>query len=879
MIFKTIFIILLFISNLYSLAVTSDDNYKIYKSERYTIIYTPSFEKEAKKIKENIEEYLEKQNKSYGFSFDEPIFISLISPNIELTNAFSTQIPFNETLLYSGGVQRLDYFSSNSWLDTLIYHEISHNYQLNAKNNEVSQNLHKYLGNNLLPLFVPIPLFTLPNLLIPTALLEGNAVLNESIHQNGGRLYNGRFKALTNLLILHNKMDKTRFINDHMDFPYGEEKYIVGGYFMLYLANKFGVDKVNRFFLEQSSHFINPLIVNDTFSKHFGDSFDNLFYYFLQETKKAAKDFHTLEDNSFISSSKKEIYLNKQNKNIYFLSNNKITKPQLNIYNIKTNTLDTQIGNYLNGKVFKTDDKYYTSAQTYIKSTLLKNGLFDKDRYIKEDTSGKVIQDIFEGHQLYFDVKNSFDTPNLYLNGVFYDSANSSALFDDKGNIYYFKQEKENRVLYKNKKRVFSFKGYFSKPVDIKDDTIYFIANSKQGSTLYKYDGKIKRVSNYDNIIDAKLLDNKKALIVSINHDNYRVYKIDLKDTNEEIFSTNIKVDDKTPFKSTTQNTKNQKLQVNNYNELKELRFSYLYPSFGYSSDDGALYTLDAYFLDPLMFNLLGVYAYKIEDERYVGFDYINERYIPFKLNIYDSEIEEPSYSDRGYGAYLSIYGPLYKAGAHTLEVELKKYFDDENKHKSPLTFTASHDYTLEFGNTIEPYFNSTLETYLKDDRDDTIYGASLNLTQHLFKETYIKGSIKSITSDVVNLNAQRGIKVYEESLTSMDDSDIYAPGIDDDFFVKDITKSSIELSSTINLNKYFFTFPLSLNREHIYIKYNDYTYTRTKENSFDEKIFGITFDTLFIHKLSIPIDIKYVENSISVDDYKIVLSIGASFW
>ncbi len=877
MILRSLLILSIFFTSLFSLATSSDDKYKVYESDKYSIIYTPFNEKEALYIKNNLDAFLKRQDESFGFSFDEPFIISLISPNIQIANAFSTQIPFNETIFYGGGVSYIDYFSSSSWLDTLLYHEIAHNYQINSKNNEVSKTLHKTLGNNFMPLFVPIPLFTMPNLLIPTALLEGDAVLNESIHGNGGRLYNGRFKALTNLLILNNKMNKTIFLNDHIDFPYTEEKYIVGGYFMLYLAQKYGVDKVNKFFEEHSKHFINPLLLNNSFNKHFNDSFNNLFYYFIKDSKKNMQDFKVIDNKNFISESKREIFLSKQNEQILFLTNDNITKPILNIYDIKTNQKTTKTGNWLNGKVFKIDDKYFTTNSAFIKPSLYKNGLFDENSFIKKETTGKFIQDLNKNNTLYFDVNSSFDTPSLYLNDKFYAKANSSALFDKKGNIYYFKQEKNKRVLYKNKTALFSFEGYFSKVVEIKDENIYFIANSKNGSSLYKYDGTIYRVSEFENIIDAKILDDKTALLVSINHDNYRVYKKKLKAKKDEVFVTKLNIKEKVPFGDKKIDL-NKTITSNKYNEFKQLDFSFLTPSFAYDSEDGSLYTLNAYFFDPLMFNALQIYAYKLADERFVGFNYINERTIPFEINLYDNSKDTPSSIDRGWGGYIKLYGPLYKAGNHVNEIEVKNYFDDENEEKNPFIIINSHNYTLDFGLSFYPYFKSNLDLYLKEDRDDIIYGLSLDLNHHLFDETYLHGAIKTIQSDTSSLINKRGIKVHDDLVASLDESDVYSAGIDNDFYVKDITKTSIGISKTFNLNKYFFNFPLSLRRESIYFKYNNYEYTQTNKDNFYEKIVGITFDTLFIHKLALPIDIKYIENSSSKNDNSVLLSIGLGF-
>ena len=99
-----------------------------------------------------------------------------------------------------------------------------------------------------------LPIFIMPNILLPTFMLEGNAVLNESLYNNGGRLHNHRFKALVYMLAKDGKITANTLINDNLEFPYGEAKYIVGWFFMKYLYEQYGLSKVNQFFLHHSKH-------------------------------------------------------------------------------------------------------------------------------------------------------------------------------------------------------------------------------------------------------------------------------------------------------------------------------------------------------------------------------------------------------------------------------------------------------------------------------------------------------------------------------------------------------------------------------------------------------------------------------------------------
>ena len=150
-------------------------------------------------------------------------------------------------------------------------HESSHLYQLNAKR-DLSRIGHAIFGNNepgnipvpidTNPLtFFPVPFLTHPNVLLPTWLLEGNGVFNESRFGNGGRLFSGASRALFYSLLKANLLDETRLTNNGLYFPFGTEKYIVGGYFSLYLAERFGTLAVNRFFWAHAIHYFNLYVL------------------------------------------------------------------------------------------------------------------------------------------------------------------------------------------------------------------------------------------------------------------------------------------------------------------------------------------------------------------------------------------------------------------------------------------------------------------------------------------------------------------------------------------------------------------------------------------------------------------------------------------
>ncbi|MDQ7067905.1 MAG: hypothetical protein Q9M40_07960 [Sulfurimonas sp.] len=155
--------------------------------------------------------------KFFDWELDETLYVGLISNSNQIANGFSTQYPNNRQINYIGGTSQVDYFANTSWLDVLLYHETAHNYQLNTKGSIVSRGLHSVLGNG--SLMFPLP-FIIPNSFENSFMLEGNAVLNESWHGSGGRLYSGRFKAMMLLQAKAGNITADRMYNKAIMFPY-----------------------------------------------------------------------------------------------------------------------------------------------------------------------------------------------------------------------------------------------------------------------------------------------------------------------------------------------------------------------------------------------------------------------------------------------------------------------------------------------------------------------------------------------------------------------------------------------------------------------------------------------------------------------------------
>jgi hypothetical protein len=204
---------------------------------------------------------------------------------------------------------------------------------------------------------------------------------------------------------------------------------------------------------------------------------------------------------------------------------------------------------------------------------------------------------------------------------------------------------------------------------------------------------------------------------------------------------------------------------------------------------------------------------------------------------------------------------------------------DDENKDKNPTVLSLEHTYQKAFRDEEHPYLKSKVTLVAKKDREDSIYGVGYKLNKHLLNEIYINGEIKKVDSDIENLGDDRGIKVVRKPISTLEDStNQLIEGNDFSFYAKEFQKTSVGVAKTFYFGKYFYKVPLSIRKETLFYQYNHFDITSLSNFKIKEHIVGLELDLLVAHKLSLPLNIKYIENDFSKDDYKVKVSLGVSF-
>jgi len=804
--------------------------------------------------------------KLYGWHFDETLHVGLISSHSQVANGFSTQWPNNRQINYVGGVGMIDYFCSASWLDTLLYHETAHNYQINIKESIVSQTLHSIFGNGM-----TFGLWTMPNLAVNPFMLEGNAVLNESWHGNGGRLYSGRFKAETILQAQAGNVTPAKLYNQRLAFPYGDIHYIQGGFYNYFLAKKYGLDAANSFFRHNSHFWFWPFMTNRAMKRAVGIDFEESVEEFSKSYKQLAKDFVILQGEE-VTTSQFFAPLNRDKKEVFCLINEDgVSEGELLSIDKKSLHVSKKKGAWLRGKMFFIDGKYYTAASRHTSVTRITQGLFDKDAFLKKGTASKAVQSVLEDKTIvYFDTNSSFVLPQLYVKDTFYTQANSSVVSDTQGNIYYFVQRGKTRTLYKNKTALFSYKGFYGIVSDIDENgKVYFIASSKLGSTLYAYkDGHTTRVLRADNIIDAKLLDNQKLFVVSIGAQAYHYMIVSEESFLEEPYETKLFFEETPRYKKYTNFKKTYQKVDTNSSYIPFFEMHYNGTEITYGATDSQQYgSINVKFADPLSQNA-AQFFYQKDD---LGIDIIGTGYssseylLHYKLQVYKTLTQKSPYKTNDMGFMANITLPLYQAGYYYSDIGISYFEDYLAKTRKPLSTTLFAGIQKRYGVSMFDNFVNNIKLYGVVDRDYTVVGGNYNFFHDLGKEFYGGAEVKYSYSDATSGYDAKGIKLTSSySFEDLyDPSVLLMPSFNALAYVAQGGYGGISLYKTLHFSKYYFTFPLSLQREAIYTKYRYYKLKdfRALEYDANEMTFGLRVDSVVLNDVVVPVVFEYIYN------------------
>jgi len=924
--FKTFLLLTAFFSlHLYAgvAIVPGDEDYYSSDYPDVELIYTEQNRYAAKQAIELEAQIRREYEETFGFEMDAKLFVGIISQQNQVANGFSTQYPLNMQINYIGGSVANDYFTSTSWLNTLLYHETAHNYQINPKASVITRGLHTVLGNAYLSLGL-FPLTTIPNVTISSFLLEGNAVLNESWHGNGGRLYSGRFKAETLLQAKAGNINPQFLYNQTIGtFPYYDRHYIVGGFFQLYLAEKYGLLTTNSYFYNHSKSWLWPFRTNHIFEMTFGVSYEDAVAGFEQWLLAEAEGFVEAKGER-IAHSAKFTPLNNNCDKIFFMTSNAYRAPELVRLFKKDKRVFKERESYVQSKLINVDDTYYTQASGFDGATKISMGLFDKDGYIKEGTASKMIQGYLKGGvPVYFDIPSSFDQAQLYVGEMFYAQVNSSVYIDKEDNLYYFVQNRKQRTLYKNREILYSYEGYYGIVSDVDSNgNVYFVANSEQGSTLFVVDhnGDVQRASKADNVIEARLVNDEEVLIAAVGQEEYYyvINAVDHFDEQPDKTQLYFELDPYVEGLSTTkaEHVSDHNLSLDNaYYGPLNTHYAGTQLALGLASKNNSLlftYSLSAAFIDPLLTNQYTLFSSRGYDEvGLVGAGYENNAHLlSFGASFYGvySEGDSATYhlydeSNNSYGSEVGIaqesrsYGlsgfltlPMIKSGYNRANLTLRYYQDYDDNARSPLILSADISHREHYFQAMENNYLNALNVFGTYDRNDLAYGLDYRLEHDLPYRFYISAKMKGVHSDyergtdpLTSENYTKGVKFSNfNSDLFRDPATVVMPTLEYTRFVKQAAYGELALKKQFNATVLFFTFPLSLTREMFYVKHRYYDVEDFGQGSswsnhahYNESTLGLTLDVLVLNRLTLPLNFEYIHNDNTFEEHNFRFSLG----
>ena len=863
---KNIFLLAL-LTGIWAAPVVPSDPYVIENDNELTSIYSPEYAAFMGNIRSYQKKILSLYRDDFGYTLDDKLYAGFASSHNQIANGFSTQMPFNAQMNYIAGAHTLDYFSSASWLKMLMIHETAHNYQLNPKENSLSKFTHKIVGNTPLTMLGIFPIFPLPNYFMGSFILEGNAVLNESRFGLGGRLFSGYAMAQNVLLAKAGKLVPEFVFNRRLEYPYGEQWYLVGGHFQAFLAKRYGLQKVNHFFKIYSKQWL-PFFLNKTFESYYGKSFEYLLSAFKQEILQQHQAFQKTKAK-VLAHSQFRVALNASEDTIYTLITTAKAAPKiLEISKVEGNsTCLLEQSTLPLGELFKYKGKYVSQSTRKTSPTRITKGLYTADARLLKETDSKVIQGYMpDGKMVYIDVKRSLEYPHIYIDGVFYDTAHSRVLVDSQGNLYYFKQQGEQRILYKNKKPLLRIPGHYGYVTDVdKQGNIYFIANSEHGTTLYKAaHQKLMRVAKGDDIVDMKLLANHQMFICTVTDDGFN-YSIDTliqapAKIAKYMYAFENKSDKQVFPKQDFRQTSHKKPKA--YSPLASLRYSALDQSMLWD-ENGFLGMFNAHFSDPLMQNSMQLFGATESSHSLAGVSYINSAYTmqfgASALAVFDQN--ESLYRSYGYAAYLQY--PWLESGYWYGDIKSSYTVPYDTRYKKIWHHSLSIEKRQQFGFSKYPNALHGLQLFIAEDRGNSYYGGSYTFMHDLIGQSYLslKGTyIKSKKSD---LKTEQGIEIKSHALPfATDGIEMEMYSIDHNIFAKEVSVGEVGLYKVFDASAYFFSFPLSIQREAVYVKHKYYDIkTNQKQLKYNETTLGLDIDLLVYHSVTLPLQLEWIHN------------------
>ncbi len=266
----------------------------------------------------------------------------VISDQSDQPNGFASPVYFNHTVLFVApptSINTLEDF--DDWLTTLIVHEYTHIIHLD-KSAGSPEYLRNIFGRFLL-------LF--PNAYQPAWVLEGLATYKETDTERGiGRGQSAMFASMMREEVANGLQPISHVNLPVSTWPGGTTRYLYGVYFMNFLAEKYGEEKL-RDWIEEYSNNLLPFFINTNAQRTLGKNLEPLWNEFQRWLKnKFEPQINKIKEKGLIAGSQLsadayrtdsvQAFLGEHGEEVYYVQNNGYQRAKLMHLDTNGNTAE-----------------------------------------------------------------------------------------------------------------------------------------------------------------------------------------------------------------------------------------------------------------------------------------------------------------------------------------------------------------------------------------------------------------------------------------------------------------------------------------------------------------------------------------------------------
>jgi hypothetical protein len=320
------------------------------------------------------------------------------------------------------------------------------------------------------------------------------------------------------------------------------------------------------------------------------------------------------------------------------------------------------------------------------------------------------------------------------------------------------------------------------------------------------------------------------------------------------------------------------------YNSFNELTYSSLNQALSYGSYEGLGIDVQANFADPLLQNSLAVVLSHNANRTIGGLRYDNTAHqLEYAGAVYglfkNDEFRTTDKREFGYDAQLKL--PFLASGYWRADATLAYTKNYDNIYREPVSFSLNVLNAKQFG--LSKYANSlnALSLFVSEDREVSMWGGEYAFKHDLAWQSYVGARAVYLKSNEVNSFEEKGIEL-KDGFTSLlsDKATLDVPSFSSTTYAQEVKMAELSLAKVFDGSLYFFSFPLSLQRETLYAKQRVYEidFSNTTERTYYESTVGTELDLVLFNKLPIPLSLEWIHNKDVVDQNKLRVLFGGSF-